>query len=203
MSTVLERFIRYVKMDTQSDHRSTSFPSTNKQLDLARLLVQELKELGVQNAALDKYGYVMAKLPSNLGRPAPVIGFLAHMDTSPDAPGKGVNPRLVEHYDGGDIVLNSEKQIVLSPAIFPDLKAYVGQTLVTTDGTTLLGADDKAGAAEIMAAVEYLTSHPEVRHGEVCIGFTPDEGNRPWGRLLRCQEVWRRVCIHRRWRGGG
>ncbi len=192
MSSVVDRFIRYVKIDTQSDLESESFPSTAKQLDLARLLVQELNALGLKDVLLDEHGYVMARLPSNLGRPellpwptrqgrqdtrrgGPVIGLLAHMDTSPDMSGANVRPRFVEHYDGGDIILDQENGVVLSPADFPDLKKYTGQTLITTDGTTLLGADDKAGAAEIMAALEFLASHPAVRHGELRIGFTPDE----------------------------
>jgi tripeptide aminopeptidase len=174
-SSVVERFIRYVKIDTQSDHESTAYPSTAKQFDLGRLLVQELKELGLEDAAMDQFGYVMATLPGNITRQAPRIGFLAHMDTSPDASGKNVAPQFVADYDGGDIVLNAEKQIVLSPAVFPELKRYTGQRLITTDGTTLLGADDKAGVAEIMAALEYLKSHPQVQHGDICIGFTPDE----------------------------
>jgi tripeptide aminopeptidase len=175
MSSVVDRFLRYVKIDTQSDLESESFPSTGKQLDLARLLEQELKALGLKDVNLDEFGYVMAKLPSNLDRQIPAIGFMAHMDTSPDMSGANVRPHFVEHYDGGDIVLNHEKRVVLSPSDFPDLKKYTGQTLITTDGTTLLGADDKAGAAEIMAALEFLADHPSVRHGELRIGFTPDE----------------------------
>ena len=175
MSSVVDRFIRYVKIDTQSDHDSTSFPSTAKQMDLGRLLAQELKELGLSSVSMDQNGYVMASLPSNLDNSAPVIGFLAHMDTSPDAPGKDVSPQVIDSYDGGDIVLNAERHIVLSPSLFPELQNYTGQTLITTDGTTLLGADDKAGVAEIMAALEYLASHPQVKHGKICIGFTPDE----------------------------
>jgi tripeptide aminopeptidase len=175
MSNVVEKFIRYVKIDTQSNPGSKTYPSTAKQLDLARLLVAELKAFGLHNAALDEYGYVMACLPSNLGRSVPAIGFLAHMDTSPDMSGSSVNPQIVTQYDGGDIILDKEKGVVLSPSAFPDLQKYVGQTLITTDGATLLGADDKAGIAEIMAAVEHLAAHPEIPHGDVCIGFTPDE----------------------------
>ncbi len=174
-SSVVDRFIRYVKVDTQSDHESNSYPSTAKQMDLGRILVQELKELGLENVAMDQYGYVMATLPGNITHQVPRLGFLAHMDTSPDASGKNVNPQIVANYDGGDIVLNAERQIVLSPTVFPELKRYAGQRLITTDGTTLLGADDKAGIAEIMAALEYLKSHPQVQHGDICIGFTPDE----------------------------
>jgi tripeptide aminopeptidase len=175
MSNVIEKFIRYIKIDTQSLPGSKTYPSTTKQLDLARLLVTELKAFAVGNAVLDDYGYVIASLPSNLGKPAPAIGFLAHMDTSPDMSGANVNPQFIEKYDGGDILLNQAANVVLSLSAFPELKKYIGQTLITTDGTTLLGADDKAGIAEIMAAVEYLVSHPEVKHGDICIGFTPDE----------------------------
>jgi tripeptide aminopeptidase len=175
MTNVIEKFIRYIKIDTQSNPGSKSYPSTAKQLDLAHLLVAELHALGLTNAAMDEFGYVMAKLPSNLDHPAPTIGFLAHMDTSPDMSGAQVNPQFIENYDGRDIVLDKSNNVVISRAAFPELKKYIGQTLITTDGTTLLGADDKAGIAEIMAAVEYLVSHPAVKHGSLCIGFTPDE----------------------------
>ena len=192
MSSVVDRFLRYVKIDTQSNQDSKSLPSTDKQLNLARLLEQELISLGLKDVTLDALGYVMAKLPSNLDHPAPAatsqaeqnarprggvpaIGFLAHMDTSPDMSGANVKPHFVDPYAGGDIVLNRERQVVLSPSDFPDLKKYIGQTLITTDGTTLLGADDKAGAAEIMAALQHLVEHPSIKHGELCIGFTPDE----------------------------
>ena len=175
MSNVVERFIRYVKIDTQSDPHSITHPSTAKQLDLARLLVDELNALGLRDVILDDYGGVMARLPANIDAPIPAIGFLAHMDTSPDLSGEHVNPQIVEHYDGGDIILDEVHSIVLSPATFPELKKYTGQAIITTDGHTLLGADDKAGVAEIMAALDILTSHPEMKHGELCIGFTPDE----------------------------
>ena len=175
MSNVVERFIRYVKIDTQSDPHSITHPSTAKQLDLARLLVDELNALGLRDVILDDYGCVMARLPANIDAPIPAIGFLAHMDTSPDLSGEHVNPQIVEHYDGGDIFLDEVHSIVLSPATFPELKKYTGQAIITTDGHTLLGADDKAGVAEIMAALDILTSHPEMKHGELCIGFTPDE----------------------------
>jgi tripeptide aminopeptidase len=175
MTNVIEKFIRYIKIDTQSNPASKSYPSTSKQFDLAHLLVAELQALGLHNTAMDEFGYVMAKLPSNLGKPAPAIGFLAHMDTSPDMSGAQVNPQFIENYDGSDIVLDKANNVVLSRAAFPELKKYIGQTLITTDGTTLLGADDKAGIAEIMTAVEYLVTHPEVKHGDLCIGFTPDE----------------------------
>jgi tripeptide aminopeptidase len=175
MSSVVERFLRYVRIDTQSDHHSGKHPSTEKQLVLARLLMAELKDLGLTEIEIDPYGNVTATLPANIERTVPTVGLLAHMDTSPDLSGANVNPRLVEEYDGGDIVLNREQNIILSPTEFPDLKAYVGKTLITTDGTTLLGADDKAGVAEIMAGLEILTQHPEIQHGRVRVGFTTDE----------------------------
>lgn len=172
-TSVIERFIRYTKIDTQSDHYSDTFPTTRKQFDLTRVLLKELQDLGLQDISLDDNGYVMATLPANV-QGMPTIGFIGHMDTSPDLSGTDVNPQFVD-YKGGDIVLNAEKGIVLSPVDFPDLEKYVGQQLITTDGNTLLGADDKAGVAEIIAAVEYLTAHPEIAHGIVRIGFTPDE----------------------------
>jgi tripeptide aminopeptidase len=176
MQSVIDRFIRYVKIDTQSARQSDTFPSTKKQFDLARLLEKELKELGLEDAAIDQYGYVTATLPANIEeKDVPVVGLLAHMDTSPDLSGKDVNPQFIEDYDGGTVVLNKEKNILMSPEEFPALKKYVGKTLITTDGTTLLGADDKAGVAEIMTAVEYLLEHPEIKHGTIKIGFTPDE----------------------------
>lgn len=176
MQSVIERFIRYIKIDTQSARKSETYPSTAKQLDLARLLVEELQALGLADAGVDQYGYVTATLPANIDKKGvPVVGFLAHMDTSPDLSGENVNPQFIEDYDGGVVTLNVEKGIHMSPEEFPDLKKYIGKTLITTDGTTLLGADDKAGVAEIMAAVEYLLAHPEIRHGVVKIGFTPDE----------------------------
>ncbi|HEX9014359.1 MAG TPA: peptidase T [Anaerolineaceae bacterium] len=175
MSSVVERFIRYVQIDTQSSEDSDTFPSTAKQLDLARLLARELEALGLQGASVDANGYVMGFLPSNLDRHVPAVGFIAHMDTSPEASGTGVHPQVIQRYDGGDIVLNPAEQVVLSPRDFPDLLAYQGQALITTDGTTLLGADDKSGVAEIMAALEELTAHPERPHGPLRICFTPDE----------------------------
>ncbi len=175
MYSVTDRFLRYVKIDTQSDDTSTAFPSTAKQMDLAKVLVEELKTLGLSNIGLDKYGYVMATLPSNIKKKTPIIGFIAHMDTSQSSPGVNVNPRIVEKYDGGDIELNSKLHLTLSPNEFPQLMKYKGQSIITTDGTTLLGADDKAGIAEIMAALQWLIEHPEVRHGEIKVGFTPDE----------------------------
>lgn len=172
---LLKRFLSYISIDTQSDEASASFPSTRKQFDLAEVLKNELIEMGMHNISLDDNGYIMATLPSNIDRKAPVIGFISHMDTSPDMPGKVDNPKIIENYDGKDIVLNTEKNIVLSVNDFPELKEYKGQTLITTDGTTLLGADDKAGIAEIMTAMKYLIQHPEIQHGEIKVGFTPDE----------------------------
>jgi tripeptide aminopeptidase len=175
MSSVVERFLRYVQIDTQSAYDSDSFPSTAKQLTLARLLADELKQLGLEQVSLDSNGYVMGWLPSNLPHPAPALGLIAHVDTSPELSGAGVCPKIVEHYDGGDIVLSAEKQIVLSPRDFPELAEYKGQAIITTDGNTLLGADDKAGVAEIVAALAELAAHPEGPHGRLCICFTPDE----------------------------
>ncbi len=172
-TSVVDRFIRYAKIYTESDPASDTFPSTSRQLDLARLLVEELKQIGLQDVSLDENGYVMATLPANVEN-APTIGFIAHMDTNPDMTGENVNPQIVR-YQGGDIILNPEKKIILSPRDFPILNNYVGQTLITTDGNTLLGADDKAGIAEIMAAVEYLAQHPEIPHAAIRVGFTPDE----------------------------
>jgi tripeptide aminopeptidase len=176
MHPVVDRFISYIKIDTQSGRKAETFPSTQKQLNLAKLLVEELKALGLADAAVDQFGYVTATLPANTDREdVPVVGFLAHMDTSPDFSGDGVNPQFVEDYDGGTLVLNAKKAITMSPEEFPALKKYIGKTLITTDGTTLLGADDKAGIAEIMTAVETLLDHPEIEHGTIKIGFTPDE----------------------------
>jgi tripeptide aminopeptidase len=175
MYSVVERFLRYVKIDTQSDDSSDTVPSTLKQLNLGNLLVKELQELGLKDAAIDQYGYVMATLPSNGGKKVPVIGFLAHMDTSPSSPGAGVNPQIVEKYDGGAIVLNKTLGLSMSPSEFPVLNRYIGQSIITTDGTTLLGGDDKAGIAEIMAAAQWMIEHPEFKHGSVKFGFTIDE----------------------------
>ncbi|HHY26654.1 MAG TPA: peptidase T [Desulfitobacterium dehalogenans] len=174
MSSVIDRFLRYVVIDTQSNEESQTIPTTDKQLNLARLLEQELKELGLQNVRIQE-GSVYGTLPANSAKTIPAIGFIAHMDTSPDFSGEHVKPRRIEHYDGKEILLNPELNLVLSPADFPELLDYIGKTLITTDGTTLLGADDKAGIAEIMAALEYLTTHPEIEHGKVCVAFTPDE----------------------------
>ena len=172
---IMDRFITYVKVDTQSNENNETCPSTPGQLTLARLLVDELHQIGMQEVTLDEHGYVMATLPSNSDQPVPTIGFIAHLDTATDLSGANVNPQIVECYDGQDIILNSEQNIVLSPREFPDLASYKGQTLITTDGTTLLGADDKAGIAEIMTAMAYLIQHPEVKHGKIRVAFTPDE----------------------------
>lgn len=175
MSMVVEKFLKYVKFDTKSDDSSNTTPTTKGQLVLGEELVKELKAIGMQDVSMDVNGYVMATLPSNVNKEVPTIGFIAHMDTSPDMSGTNVNPQFVENYDGGDIVLNAVQNIVLSPKDSPELKEYIGQTLITTDGTTLLGADDKAGIAEIMTAIEYLINHPEVSHGTIRVAFTPDE----------------------------
>ena len=174
MEKLLDRFLRYVAVDTQSDEDSQSQPSTAKQLDLLEMLCRELNDMGVE-AHLDEYGYVMGAIPSNTGDEVPAIGFIAHVDTSPDAPGAGVKPQIIENYDCGDIALNGVPGLFLKPEEFPEMLHFKGLTLITTDGTTLLGADDKAGVAAIMHAVQYLKEHPEIKHGPVKIGFTPDE----------------------------
>jgi tripeptide aminopeptidase len=174
MEKLIERFIRYVKINSQSDENSDSCPSTQGQKVLGGMLVNELKEIGLQNVTIDDNGYVMATLPPNISQKVPVIGFLAHLDTSPDFTAENVKPQLIS-YKSGDIVLNRELNITLSANEFPDVNSYAGQTLITTDGTTLLGADDKAGMAEIVTAMEYLVQHPEIKHGPVRIAFTPDE----------------------------
>jgi tripeptide aminopeptidase len=175
MQKITERFIKYISIDTQSDEENEDFPSTEKQWDLAKVLVEDLNAIGMQDVTLDENCYVMATLPSNVDHRVPVIGFISHIDTSPDYSGTNVNPQIHKNYDGGDIVLNSEDNIVLSPDYFEDLLLYKGQTLITTDGTTLLGADDKAGITEIITAMEYLIEHPEIKHGKIRIAFTPDE----------------------------
>ncbi len=172
---VIERLIRYAQIDTQSDETSNTCPSTPGQLTLGRLLVDELKEIGMEDVTMDENGYVMATLPANTDKEIPTIGFLAHVDTATDFTGAGVKPQIVEAYDGGDIVLNANQNVVLSPRDFPELANYKGHTLITTDGTTLLGADDKAGIAEIMTAMSYLIQHPELKHGKIRVAFTPDE----------------------------
>ena len=175
MQRIIDRFINYTTIDTQSDPKSETTPSTKKQWDLANKLVRELRDIGLQEVDIDKNGYIMATLPSNTDVEVPTIGFISHFDTSPDFSGTNVNPQLIKDYDGKDIVLNSEKKLVLSPGYFEELLQYKGQTLIVTDGTTLLGADDKAGIAEIITALEYLIAHPEIKHGKIRVGFTPDE----------------------------
>ena len=172
MEKILDKFLRYVSFDTQSSEESPSQPSTAKQLKLLSQLQGELQQMGIE-ASLDEYGYVMATIPANTASNAPKLGFIAHVDTSPDAPGCNIKPQIIENYDGGDVVLGDGKSLKVSE--FPEMQLYRGQTLITTDGTTLLGADDKAGVAEIMCAAEYMMTHPEFKHGEVKIAFTPDE----------------------------
>ena len=174
MEKILDRFLRYVAIDTQSDENSESQPSAAKELDLLKLLCKELNDMGVE-ATLDEYGYVMGSLPSNIDKKVPAIGFIAHVDTSPDASGADIKPQIIENYDGSDIALKGVPGLYLKPSDFPELLAHKGETIITTDGTTLLGADDKAGVAEIMNAVQYMVEHPEFKHGEIKIGFTPDE----------------------------
>lgn len=175
MQKIIDRFISYVTVDTESDPNSDTCPSTEKQWNLANQLVEELKQIGMEDVTIDQHAYVMATLPSNVDYEVPTIGFISHFDTSPDFSGANVKPQIIPNYDGGDIVLNKEQNIVLSPSYFKDLLQYKGQTLITTDGTTLLGADDKAGITEIVTAMEYLINHPEIKHGKIRIGFTPDE----------------------------
>jgi len=175
MQHIINRFISYVTIDTESDPNSETTPSTEKQWNLANKLVEELKEIGLSDVTIDENAYIMATLPSNVDHQVPTIGFISHFDTSPDFTGANVKPQIIEDYDGKDIVLNAEENIILSPDYFEDLLMYKGQTLITTDGTTLLGADDKAGITEIVSAMEYLINHPEIKHGKIRIGFTPDE----------------------------
>jgi tripeptide aminopeptidase len=175
MQKIIDRFISYVTIDTESDPNSDTTPSTAKQWDLANKLVEELKAMGMQDVTIDENAYIMATLPSNVEHEVPTIGFVSHFDTTPDFTGANVNPQIIENYDGKDIVLNAAQNIVLSPNYFEDLLLYKGQTLITTDGTTLLGADDKAGITEIMTAMEHLINHPEIKHGKIRVGFTPDE----------------------------
>ncbi|MFI1772115.1 peptidase T [Thalassobellus citreus] len=172
---IIKRFIGYVTVDTESDPNSNTTPSTKKQWDLANKLAEELKAIGLQEVSIDENAYIMATLPSNVNHEVPTIGFISHFDTSPDFTGANVKPQIIENYDGKDIVLNDAENIILSPDYFEDLLQYKGQTLITTDGTTLLGADDKAGICEIVSAMEYLVNHPEIKHGKIRVGFTPDE----------------------------
>ncbi|MFD2823965.1 peptidase T [Lacinutrix iliipiscaria] len=172
---IIKRFVSYVTIDTESDPESDTTPSTAKQWDLANALVDELKAIGMQDVTIDDKAYIMATLPSNVDHEVPTIGFISHFDTTPDFTGANVKPQIIEDYDGKDLILNEAENIVLSPDYFEDLLLYKGQTLITTDGTTLLGADDKAGICEIISAMEYLIQHPEIKHGKVRVGFTPDE----------------------------
>ena len=188
MEDILTRFLRYIAIDTQSDEESASQPSDAKELNLSRMLVDELKAMGINDVTLDKDGYVMASVPANTDKAIPAIGFIAHVDTSPDAPGACVNPQIIKNYDGGDIPLKGVEGLTLKVSEFPELADYRGQTVITTDGTTLLGADDKAGVAEIMTAISYLLAHPEIKHGPLRIGFTPDE---EIGRGVDCFDVKR------------
>jgi tripeptide aminopeptidase len=174
MEKILDRFLRYVAVDTQSNPESETQPSSAKELDLLRLLCQELNAMGLE-AELDQYGYVMATIPSNCDKEIPAVGFIAHVDTAPDASGVDIKPQIIPDYDGSDIPLKGVEGLSLKVSDFPELLDYKGQTIITTDGTTLLGADDKAGVAEIMNAVQYIVEHPEFKHGEIKIGFTPDE----------------------------
>lgn len=175
MKNLLTRFLEYVRFDTQSDPGNKNCPSTDKQLDFAFHLFQELVELGLEDTRVDSHGYITVSIPSNTDKEVPVIGFLAHMDTSPDISGKNINPQLIKNYDGKDIILNEKDNIILSPEDFPELRQYTGQDIVTSDGTTLLGADDKAGIAEIVTAIEYIVDNPGIKHGRIKIAFTPDE----------------------------
>ena len=175
MQHIIDRFISYVTIDTQSDASSDTTPSTEKQWNLANKLVAELKAIGMTDVTIDNNAYIMATLPSNVTHDVPTIGFISHFDTSPDFSGTNVKPQIIENYDGKDIVLNKEKDIILSSSYFDDLLQYIGQTIITTDGTTLLGADDKAGITEIVTAMEYLINNPEIKHGPIRVGFTPDE----------------------------
>ncbi len=172
---IIKRFVSYVTVDTESDPESDTTPSTSKQWDLANSLAKELIAIGMQEVSIDDNAYIMATLPSNVDHKVPTIGFISHFDTSPDFTGANVKPRVIDVYDGKDVVLNKEQNIILSPSYFEDLLLYVGDTLIVTDGTTLLGADDKAGITEIVSAMEYLIQHPEIKHGTIKVGFTPDE----------------------------
>ncbi|MEG0012597.1 MAG: peptidase T [Cellulosilyticaceae bacterium] len=172
---LVNRFLEYIKVETTSDSKSDTFPSTQSQISFANTLANECRLLGLQDVIVDNYGYVMATLPNNTSLDLPTVGFIAHMDTAPDFCGKNISPQIIENYEGNEIILNDEKDIILSPTQFPILNQLVGETLITTDGTTLLGADDKAGIAEILTAIEHLINHPEIPHGTIRVGFTPDE----------------------------
>jgi tripeptide aminopeptidase len=173
--TVLDRFLTYISFDTQSDEKSDTIPSTEKQRKLAETLKTEMEEMGLTEISLDENSYLMATLPANTDQQAATIGFISHLDTSPDMTGAKVKPQIVQNYDGKEIILNAQEQITLSPDRFPELLNHIGEDLITTDGTTLLGADDKAGIAEIMTAMQYLIDHPDIKHGNIRIAFTPDE----------------------------
>lgn len=175
MTPVVKRFLEYIKYDTESSTTSGQTPSSPGQMIFAKKLVEDLKFLGLEDISLDKNGYIMATLPANTDKEVPTIGFIAHMDTSPDMSGKDITPRIVDNYNGKDIILNKENNIILSPTDFPEILNYIGQDIIVTDGTTLLGADDKAGLSEIITAIEFLKNHPEIKHGKIRIGFTPDE----------------------------
>lgn len=175
MQHIIDRFIGYVTVDTESDPNSDTTPSSAKQWDLANKLTDELKAIGLTDVSIDEHAYIMATLPSNVNHEVPVIGFISHFDTTPDFTGANIKPQVIPNYDGGDIILNKERDIVLSPSYFKDLLQYKGQTIITTDGTTLLGADDKAGITEIVTAMEYLIKNPHIKHGKIRVGFTPDE----------------------------
>lgn len=175
MKKVHERFLEYVKVDTKSDEETRTTPSTKGQLELGKILVEELKAIGLQDVRIDEFGYVYGTVKGNIDKKVPTVGFISHMDTAPDMSGHNVKPQIVEKYDGGIVTLNKELNIKLDPKELPELKNYVGKTLITTDGTTLLGADDKAGVSEIITAMEYLINHPEIKHGDIKVGFTPDE----------------------------
>ena len=172
---LIDRFFSYVTVDTESDPESSTTPSSEKQWNLANALVDELKRIGLEDVTIDENAYIMATLPSNVDHDVPVIGFVSHFDTTPDFTGANVNPQIVENYDGKDIILNAKKNMILSPDYFEELKDYIGQTLITTDGTTLLSADDKAGVTEIVSAMEFLVNNPEIKHGKIRVCFTPDE----------------------------
>lgn len=174
-TSVVKRFLRYIAVDTQSAAEKDVIPSTAKQFDLAKILVEELKEMGAQDVKMDDHAYVYATVPATSEKEIPVLGLIAHMDTSPACSGKNVNPQFINNYDGKDILMNKETGLTMKVEDYPELLNYKGQDLITTDGTTLLGADDKAGVAEIMALADYLLSHPEIPHGKIRIGFTPDE----------------------------
>ncbi|GIV29035.1 MAG: hypothetical protein KatS3mg028_0101 [Bacteroidia bacterium] len=198
--TVVERFIRYVQIDTQSDPNSTTFPSTEKQKNLGKLLVEELKQMGLSNAEMDEHGYVYAELPANTDKQVPVIFFCAHMDTSPDCSGKDVKPIIHKNYQGQDIVLPDDTTQIISPKNHPELLNQIGNDIITASGTTLLGADNKAGIAEIMDAVHFLIKHPEIKHGTVKILFTPRRRSRQRNRKSQSEKIKCSIRLYHRWR---